>query len=113
MQALIDFTGWRKWRGYADSPQSGLAPTGKGSGAVTSPMQDGEALGIPNEAVSPSARKTADARGNAQQRPSAAVIPGEAGESGTSGSSDDTLDTLGTSPPRTVHGDIDVGGGGG
>lgn len=22
MQALIDFEGWRKWRGYEDSPQS-------------------------------------------------------------------------------------------
>ena len=68
---------------------------------VASPMQDGEAG---NEPISPSARKTGDTRGNGQQRPSAAVIPGEAGESGNSGSSDDTLDTLGTSP-SVFHGD--------
>ncbi|OJJ67924.1 hypothetical protein ASPBRDRAFT_199626 [Aspergillus brasiliensis CBS 101740] len=36
MQALIDFEGWRKWRGYADEPQP--SPTSDGH---TSPMQTG------------------------------------------------------------------------
>ncbi|KAL2818415.1 hypothetical protein BDW59DRAFT_175157 [Aspergillus cavernicola] len=39
MQALIDFEGWRKWRGYADEAPSGLdgrsSPTQMRSGSIT------------------------------------------------------------------------------
>jgi osomolarity two-component system response regulator SSK1 len=37
MQALIDFEGWRKWRGFADEAQSS-SPT---DGGLTSPLQTG------------------------------------------------------------------------
>jgi len=36
MQALIDFEGWRKWRGYEDSPQNTNSPQ-----LVSSPTQKG------------------------------------------------------------------------
>lgn len=37
MQALIDFEGWRKWRGFIDSPRS-ISPT---PDSAASPMQGG------------------------------------------------------------------------
>lgn len=37
MQALIDFEGWRKWRGFLDSPQS----SSPNPDSAASPMQDG------------------------------------------------------------------------
>jgi osomolarity two-component system response regulator SSK1 len=37
MQALIDFEGWRKWRGFLDSPQS----SSPGQNSAASPMQTG------------------------------------------------------------------------
>jgi hypothetical protein len=37
MQALIDFEGWRKWRGFMDSPRS----SSPGVDEAASPMQGG------------------------------------------------------------------------
>lgn len=37
MQALIDYEGWRKWRGFLDSPK----PTSPAIDDVASPMQSG------------------------------------------------------------------------
>lgn len=37
MQALIDFDGWRKWRGFQDSPRS----TSPNFDSAASPMQTG------------------------------------------------------------------------
>jgi osomolarity two-component system response regulator SSK1 len=54
MQALIDFEGWRKWRGFADSNQS--SPTSEGH---TSPLQvghEGSLKKSPSAIESPSRR---------------------------------------------------------
>lgn len=40
MQALIDFEGWRKWRGFADP-----APSSVTIDSATSPMQAGDGRG--------------------------------------------------------------------
>lgn len=37
MQALIDFEGWRKWRGYADSPNISIHNNVSKSGSNSSP----------------------------------------------------------------------------
>jgi osomolarity two-component system response regulator SSK1 len=53
MQALIDFEGWRKWRGFLDSPR----PMSPSFDSAASPLQSGTS---PNqtEAPSPSITRT-------------------------------------------------------
>jgi len=66
MQALIDFEGWRKWRGFMDSP--GPSPAIIDSAA--SPMQGGYISQIPQEdPQSPSSTRTAK-QTNGAPRPS-------------------------------------------
>ncbi|CAI7657823.1 unnamed protein product [Penicillium bialowiezense] len=55
MQALIDFEGWRKWRGFQDSP----APSSPAIDSAASPMQSGHLKEIPQEdPPSPSSSRT-------------------------------------------------------
>lgn len=59
MQALIDFDGWRKWRGFQDSPRS----SSPGFDSAASPMQIGSHTDSPPpppiEPESPSVARTA------------------------------------------------------
>lgn len=53
MQALIDFEGWRKWRGYEDSPgarspaksQASRSPQPNGIAMVSAPQVPAEVAG--------------------------------------------------------------------
>ncbi|KAJ5759915.1 hypothetical protein N7520_007071 [Penicillium odoratum] len=54
MQALIDFEGWRKWRGFMDSPRS-MSPN---HNSAASPMQTGTRDPPQAEAPSPSITRT-------------------------------------------------------
>ncbi|PYI05303.1 hypothetical protein BO78DRAFT_149723 [Aspergillus sclerotiicarbonarius CBS 121057] len=65
MQALIDFEGWRKWRGYADDTQP--SPTSEGH---TSPMQTGGdgALRKFSPVVPPSPSSTLSQGANKRER---------------------------------------------
>ncbi|KAJ5573992.1 uncharacterized protein N7459_008419 [Penicillium hispanicum] len=104
MQALIDFEGWRKWRGFMDSPRSPSPNVDSGS----SPMQ-----GARNEYVSPTdpgsplvsrtAAKTKPARPKRPNLPDAAEILRE--DSWGSGSGD-TADS--PTSPQTDPVDLDV-----
>lgn len=61
MQALIDFEGWRKWRGFQDSP----APSSPAIDSAASPMQGGHLKEIPQEdPPSPSSSRTQKPDGN-------------------------------------------------
>jgi len=55
MQALIDFDGWRKWRGFNDDPEPSPSPTTDGH---TSPMHMSTAVTKPSSPVSPSATRS-------------------------------------------------------
>jgi osomolarity two-component system response regulator SSK1 len=67
MQALIDFEGWRKWRGFMDSP----GPSTPATDTAASPMQGGHLKQIPQEdPPSPSsARKSSSKSDDAPSRP--------------------------------------------
>jgi osomolarity two-component system response regulator SSK1 len=111
MQALIDFEGWRKWRGFADEPQSS-SPT---DGGLTSPLQTG-ANGVSSRnstssssgAVNATAREL-DAGPGAGKRKSTVpeltkpvdILPEEPPGSG-SGEGNETLDSP-ASPLESVH----------
>lgn len=98
MQALIDFEGWRKWRGFADEPQSPMIDT------HTSPLHIG-ANGVSRKtsaassATSPTTRKI-DASPSEIKRKSPLLELGKPTDllleesSGTgSGESNETLDS--------------------
>ncbi|RJE19363.1 response regulator [Aspergillus sclerotialis] len=97
MQALIDFEGWRKWRGFVDSSST---PTATG---VASPMQGGDQN--QPEASSPGLPKAAAAKPDGAQdgtdqvahgpRPTDTTIRGDSSISGGSGSTGDSLDSPG------------------
>lgn len=55
MQALIDFDGWRKWRGFNDDPEPSPSPTTDGH---TSPMHMSTAVTKPPSPVSPSSTRS-------------------------------------------------------
>lgn len=55
MQALIDFDGWRKWRGFNDDPEPSPSPTTDGH---TSPMRMSTAVTKPPSPVSPSSTRS-------------------------------------------------------
>ncbi|GIJ85762.1 ssk1 response regulator receiver [Aspergillus pseudoviridinutans] len=111
MQALIDFEGWRKWRGFADEAPSS-SPT---DGGLTSPLQTG-ANGVSSRtstssssgAVNATAREL-DAGPGAGKRKSTVpeltkpvdILPGEPPGSG-SGEGNETLDSP-ASPLTSVH----------
>ncbi|CAG8931842.1 unnamed protein product [Penicillium salamii] len=66
MQALIDFEGWRKWRGFQDSP----VPTSPAIDSAASPMQGGHLKEIPQEdPPSPSSSRSAQKSAEAPSRP--------------------------------------------
>lgn len=98
MQALIDFEGWRKWRGFA-APLPAITIPG-----VASPMQGGD--GDPNkpepssppgfgEAVAAKSKGVPDgANGDLRPpRPTDAIAREDSSGSGGSGVSADTLDS--------------------
>ncbi|PKX97100.1 putative response regulator [Aspergillus novofumigatus IBT 16806] len=111
MQALIDFEGWRKWRGFADEAQS-PSPT---DGGLTSPLQTG-ANGVSSRtstssssgAVNATAREL-DAGPGVGKRKSTVpeltkpvdILPGEPPGSG-SGEGNETLDSP-ASPLTSLH----------
>lgn len=111
MQALIDFEGWRKWRGFADETQSS-SPT---DGGVTSPLQTG-ANGVSSRTSASSSSgvvnalpQPIDAGPGAGKRKSvvpeltklADILPEESPGSG-SGEGNDALDSP-ASPITSVH----------
>ncbi|EAW12786.1 putative response regulator [Aspergillus clavatus NRRL 1] len=100
MQALIDFEGWRKWRGFADEPQSSSPPID----SHTSPLHIG-ANGVSRKtstassATSPTTRKIDAGPGEIKRKPllpelakPADLLPEEPSGSG-SGESNETLDS--------------------
>lgn len=99
MQALIDFDGWRKWRGFQDSPRS----SSPSFDSAASPMQMGGRTDSsqPTEPASPSVARTAskgqDARVKRPHLPSAKEVMRE--NSWGSGSGGDTGDSA--SPQET------------
>ncbi|OOQ85722.1 putative response regulator [Penicillium brasilianum] len=106
MQALIDFDGWRKWRGFQDSPRS----ASPGFDSAASPMQTGNqneigskmAPGSPS--LSRTGTKTKAARPKRPHLPDADEIMRE--DSWGSGSGD-TADSP-TSPETTPGVDADI-----
>ncbi|KAH2782362.1 hypothetical protein KXW19_002890 [Aspergillus fumigatus] len=111
MQALIDFEGWRKWRGFADEPQSS-SPT---DGGFTSPLQAG-ANGVSSRtstspssaAVNATARAFATGPGAGKRKSTVPeltkpvdILPEEPPGSG-SGEGNETLDSP-ASPLTSVH----------
>lgn len=89
MQALIDFEGWRKWRGFVDAPP----PASPALDASASPMQGGYRTEPPQEdPSSPSntraASKKSDQSNSRPSLPDAAQIMRE--DSWGSGSPDTT-----------------------
>ncbi|RHZ63886.1 uncharacterized protein CDV56_104221 [Aspergillus thermomutatus] len=111
MQALIDFEGWRKWRGFADEPQSS-SPT---DGGLTSPLQMG-ANGVSTRtsatsssgAVNATARQLDAGPGSGKRKhivpeltKPADILPEEPLGSG-SGEGNETLDSP-ASPLTSVH----------
>lgn len=90
MQALIDYEGWRKWRGFMDSPRS-VSPN---VNDVASPMRTGDRESLTTEIASPSVSRTThnqDSRIKRPQLPEAAEILREDSWGSGSGSAD-TLD---------------------
>ena len=90
MQALIDFEGWRKWRGFADSSATPTTTDG-----LASPMQGGD-----QNQAEPSFDKAAAAKPDGAQdgtgpRPTETTIRGDSSISGGSGSTGDSLDSPG------------------
>lgn len=67
MQALIDFEGWRKWRGFLDSPVS----SSPGLDSAASPMQTGDRKNYVSqgEPASPSSSRNANAKLSRQGLP--------------------------------------------
>ncbi|KAJ5833474.1 hypothetical protein N7474_001785 [Penicillium riverlandense] len=65
MQALIDFEGWRKWRGFVDSPVS----SSPSADSAVSPMQTGDNKQISLDPRSPSALRTTTAANKTSKRP--------------------------------------------
>lgn len=98
MQALIDFEGWRKWRGFMDSPRS----ASPGFDSAASPMQGGsrhESLSQPQPASPSVTRIGAKTPRHKLQRPNlpdAQEILRE--DSWGSGSGGDTADSF--TPPE-------------
>lgn len=105
MQALIDFDGWRKWRGFQDSPRS-ASPTS--DSAAASPMQTGshnQTTAKPDPG-SPSLSRTATKPKARQRRPhlpDADEIMREDSWGSGSGSADSP-----TSPETTPGVDADI-----
>ncbi|CAG7939901.1 unnamed protein product [Penicillium olsonii] len=89
MQALIDFEGWRKWRGFQDSP----APSSPAIDSAASPMQGGHLKEIPQEdPPSPSSSRPAPPPTEIPARPrfaDNAILQQDSWESG----SPDSLDS--------------------
>lgn len=101
MQALIDFEGWRKWRGFLDSPQS----SSPSLDSAASPMQTGQR----NEYVTkqdPSSPSTSRHTKNKSSRhdPSKPHLPPGADilreDSWGSGSGDSSIPSPDTMPPE-------------
>lgn len=106
MQALIDFEGWRKWRGFMDSPSSSSPDVG----SATSPMQKGHTeYTAPPDLDSPSAARPAKAKTFRTKRPNlpdADEILRE--DSWGSGGSGDTADIDSPVSPQTELVDPDI-----
>lgn len=101
MQALIDFEGWRKWRGFMDSP----APSPVADPAA-SPMQGGHLQQFPQEEPpSPSSSRAAPQKTEgAPSRPTMmdpAVLKEDSWDSG-SPDSPDSPSSPQTSTPASV-----------
>lgn len=116
MQALIDYEGWRKWRGFLDSPR----PSSPDHNSAASPMQGGSqhaSMSQP-EPASPSVdRQTAKSKPSRHklQRPhipdAEQILREDSWASGSGSGSGDTADSAlspltdtppdpGANPPR-------------
>ncbi|KAJ6164530.1 hypothetical protein N7470_003202 [Penicillium chermesinum] len=65
MQALIDYEGWRKWRGFLDSPRS----TSPSFDSASSPMQGGNQYSPSHSAESPSVSRKSHVPKSRVKRP--------------------------------------------
>ncbi|KAJ6072271.1 hypothetical protein N7467_010356 [Penicillium canescens] len=103
MQALIDFEGWRKWRGFMDSPRS----TSPAIDTAASPMQGGHrAEPAQGDPVSPSSARTAFKKQNSDQLEPRGGLPDSAQimrEDSWGSGSPDSIDS--PPSPQTAPGD--------
>lgn len=99
MQALIDFEGWRKWRGFMDSPRA-MSP---GFDSAASPMQTGTRESPKQlEAPSPSITRT-KSKSKGLKRPSlpeAAEVLREDSWGSGSGDTGDSVTSADATPPE-------------
>ncbi|KAJ5104888.1 hypothetical protein NUU61_002235 [Penicillium alfredii] len=104
MQALIDFEGWRKWRGFMDTPQ----PTPPSINNTTSPMQCGNRneFEAQTEPASPSSSRTTakpeKPNGARPALPNAAEILREDSWGSGSGDTADSPTSPQTTPAESV-----------
>ncbi|KAJ5146054.1 CheY-like superfamily [Penicillium bovifimosum] len=91
MQALIDFEGWRKWRGFVDSPRP-ASPATPAIDSSASPMQGGYRT-EPHEPSSPSISRADAKKSDETDRPSLPDAAQLLREDSWGSGSPDTLDS--------------------
>ncbi|KXG49934.1 CheY-like superfamily [Penicillium griseofulvum] len=105
MQALIDFEGWRKWRGFLDSPRPASRPPSPGVDTTASPMQGGYRKEPPKvDPPSPSTSRVASKSDHLEPKrhlPDAQILREDSWGSG----SPDTIDSP-LSPHLPTPGDV-------
>lgn len=90
MQALIDFEGWRKWRGFMDSPRA-ASPVDTSA----SPMQGGHRKELSQvDPPSPSSSRPANKSGHSETKPSLPGVAQIMREDSWGSGSPDSLDSL-------------------
>ncbi|KAJ5794890.1 CheY-like superfamily [Penicillium paradoxum] len=106
MQALIDFEGWRKWRGFVDSPR----PASPAFDTSASPMQGGHRTEPPQEDPSSPSSSRVAARKSVQSnsKPSAPDAAQIMREDSWGSGSPDTIDTPLTSRDAPLTSDASV-----
>lgn len=103
MQALIDFEGWRKWRGFAHSSEQATANRN-----MASPMQGGEqkteqsAFPGFSKASTPKPDPTQDGN-DPVPRPTDAIVREDSSVSGGSGSTGDSIDSSSNLASPATH----------
>lgn len=103
MQALIDFEGWRKWRGFMDSPRS----SSPAIDSAASPMQGGyRAEPTQEDPASPSSVRTSfkKTKAGSEARPSLPDSAEILREDSWGSGSPDSIDS--PSSPQTTPGDL-------
>ncbi|KAJ5197074.1 hypothetical protein N7449_007553 [Penicillium cf. viridicatum] len=91
MQALIDYEGWRKWRGFIDSPR----PASPAVDTSASPMQGGYRKEPPQvDPPSPSSSRPANKSGHPETKPNLPGVAQIMREDSWGSGSPDSIDSL-------------------